>query len=76
MNTTAGPMTGSCGWCGNYHTGVCWLVKAIEYHPNGGVKRVEFRDPQPLAVPTIPFGPQKIDGNTWNISTTHLEPLA
>lgn len=35
-----------CGYCGNHiqHIGVCPRVKAIEYHPNGSVKRVEFHD--------------------------------
>ena len=32
-----------CSYCGNHHNGACPKVKAIEYHPNGTVKRVEFR---------------------------------
>lgn len=42
---------GYCPWCsqpslGNwvYHGGRCPKVKSIEYHPGGGVRRVEFRD--------------------------------
>lgn len=35
----------TCSWCSGIHTGKCPLVKAIEYHPNGIVKRVEFYDP-------------------------------
>lgn len=31
-----------CTWCGCYHNTKCPLVKAIEYHPNGAIKRVEF----------------------------------
>jgi len=31
-----------CPWCGGYHIGVCPHVRAIEYHPNGEVKRVEL----------------------------------
>lgn len=31
-----------CEWCGESHKGICWKVKAIEYHDNGVVKRVEF----------------------------------
>jgi hypothetical protein len=27
-----------------WHTGKCPKVKAIEYHPNGGVKRIEFHE--------------------------------
>lgn len=32
-----------CEWCGVVHSGVCPKVKAIEYHLNGGIKRVEFK---------------------------------
>ena len=37
-----------CGWCSNppnhlvYHFGPCPRVRALEYHPNGQLKRVEF----------------------------------
>lgn len=40
-DTTAVQMA-TCGWCGGYHSGTCPKVKAIEYHPDGTVKRVEF----------------------------------
>jgi hypothetical protein len=36
--------TNKCGWCGLYHGPTCPRVAAIEYHPNGLVKRVEFFD--------------------------------
>lgn len=44
--TTAVP-TNPCQWCGvlHYHQGICPRVKAIEYHGNGSIKRVEFHDP-------------------------------
>lgn len=34
-----------CPYCGNMHTdgAMCPRVKAIEYHPDGTVKRVELR---------------------------------
>jgi hypothetical protein len=36
-----------CEWCGEAkHKGLCWKVKAIEYHENGAVKRVEFETPK------------------------------
>lgn len=35
----------TCAWCGCIHNAKCPLVKAIEYHANGTVKRVEFYDP-------------------------------
>lgn len=39
---------GACPHCSGaynavYHGGPCPRVKAIEYHPNGAVKRVEFK---------------------------------
>ena len=37
-----------CPYCGMGHGGTCPRVKAIDYHENGTVKRVEFHDPQPI----------------------------
>lgn len=35
----------TCGYCGCLHPGrVCHRVKAMEYHPNGTLKRVELHD--------------------------------
>jgi hypothetical protein len=34
-----------CQFCGAIHSTPCPWVKAIEYHPNDSVKRVEFHDP-------------------------------
>lgn len=38
-------MSGKCKFCGaiGAHPGVCPTVKAIEYHPDGSIKRVEFK---------------------------------
>lgn len=33
---------GLCCHCGCYHTGVCPKIKAIEYHPDGTIKRIEY----------------------------------
>lgn len=33
---------GKCNWCGNYHGVKCPEVKALEFHPDGTIKRVEF----------------------------------
>lgn len=38
-----------CGWCsGNgrtvYHQGQCPRVKSIEYHQDGTIKKVEFKE--------------------------------
>lgn len=41
-----------CGHCGGYHLAKCLLVKAIEYHPDGTVKRVEYYTPNDYA-PTL-----------------------
>lgn len=36
-------LRGACGYCGCLHDGTRPKVKAIEYYPNGTVKRVEFK---------------------------------
>ncbi len=49
----------SCCHCGGCHSGTCPKVKAIEYFPNGGVKRVEYHGtPEPAPYPRLPtYGP-------------------
>ena len=42
----------SCPWCSDehtkvYHVGPCPRVKAIEYYPNGTIKRIEFHGLRP-----------------------------
>jgi len=39
----------NCPHCGMIHRTTCPRIAAIEYHPDGSVKRVEFATPQ-LAV--------------------------
>ena len=39
---------GACPYCStptvaSYHSGSCPRVRAIEYHPDGSVKRIEFK---------------------------------
>ena len=55
-NSTSSPdlsrMAGACGYCSTpsqaiVHGGPCPRVRAIEYHPNGSIKRVEFNAEQP-----------------------------
>lgn len=50
------PQTTPCWWCGTIHGVTCPRVKALEYHPDGRVKRVEFFTPEdyPLSV-FIPY---------------------
>lgn len=38
------PIAMSCPWCGSWHNGVCARVESIEYHENGQIKLVRFRD--------------------------------
>ncbi len=38
-------MPRQCGWCGMIHGPRCPSVKAMEFHPDGTVKRVEFFAP-------------------------------
>jgi hypothetical protein len=49
MDSSSPP--GFCGHCGfyAYHYGVCPRIKAIEYHPDGNVKRVEYHEPRPMS---------------------------
>ena len=41
---------GACPHCGMFHTTTCPRIAAIEYHPDGTVKRVEFG----VAAPAFP----------------------
>lgn len=57
-----GDLTGQqlkkCRWCDNYHTAICPSVKAIEYYPDGTVKRVEFKESSVFVQqPAVPAGP-------------------
>lgn len=48
MNTsTLSSSTVTCPHCGLLHEHTCHRIKAIEYWPNGEIKRVEFHDPTP-----------------------------
>lgn len=42
----------ACAFCETDHKGKCALVKALEYHPDGSLKRVEFYAPNDYS-PTI-----------------------
>lgn len=37
-----------CQWCGIWHGPRCPQVQAVEYHPDGTVRRVEFIKPEPI----------------------------
>lgn len=58
---------GSCPYCSGpsrfvYHVGTCPRVKAIEYHPDGSVKRVEFHDPFGYDQPPVQKYPAGVAG--------------
>jgi hypothetical protein len=36
-----------CGHCGMWHAGPCARIKAMEYYPDGTMKRVEYYDARP-----------------------------
>lgn len=42
-----------CKICGNYHSTQCPWIKAIEFYPDGKVKRTEFH----AALPVVPRHP-------------------
>jgi hypothetical protein len=48
INTFAA-MPRQCGYCGMVHGFRCPSVHAVEYYPDGTVKRVEFVKSQPIA---------------------------
>lgn len=67
MNMTSAipDQNGTCSHCGMLHVGPCLRIKAIEYYPNGTVKRVEYHAPQPVITATPsrePLGPYTIQG--------------
>lgn len=46
-----------CPHCGMFHTTTCLTIKAIEYHQDGSVKRVEFKtanDYPPMVTTSLP----------------------
>jgi len=61
----------NCQFCGQDHGVQCPAVKAIEYFPNGKVKRVEFKSaadyvPMPYPLPyTQPIQPWQPLPVTW-----------
>jgi heterodisulfide reductase subunit C len=49
MNTAINQPS-NCPHCGGYHTGTCPKIKSIEYHENGTIKKIEFKDEPPSAL--------------------------
>jgi hypothetical protein len=55
-----------CAHCGLHHGPVCPRIKAIEYYPDGSVKRVEYLVPAPVDA----------HGPTFGLSADDLHELA
>jgi len=58
QDTTTVPVKQPCEHCSRppsyvYHDGRCPSVRAIEYYPNGGIKRVEYVGVSELSQPDI-----------------------
>ncbi len=78
--TTSGSTTilPTCPYCNGIHAGVCPRVKAIEYHENGNVKRVEFLTPGDYMAPLHsspfdkPLPPVTVTTTTWPDYATAL----
>jgi hypothetical protein len=49
-----------CKHCGMLHQGTCPRISAIDYYPNGSIKRIEYFENKPLEnIPiTSVFSPQ------------------
>lgn len=67
MSDTTSAIDTKCLWCGGeQHAGICPTVKSIEYHENGAVKRVEFREAQPVILGDWGYRPWPAwDGRTF-----------
>lgn len=63
-----------CPHCGMLHGGICHLVKAIEYYPDGTVKRIEFKGPADYPQATIVNPPLPLP-STWGPNLTGAAPM-
>lgn len=61
--TTSAINPSPCRYCGMHHAAKCSLVKAMEYHPDGSLKRVEFYEPTRSPVVGGGGGPVRV-GNS------------
>jgi hypothetical protein len=64
-------MSETCRWCDAYHGPTCPTVKAIEFHPDGSIKRVEFKTAndypqQAIGQPSTYW--QRLGRNPWSES--------
>lgn len=49
----------ACGHCGVWHQGQCTRIKAIEYYPDGKIKRIEYYQYINLPTPIHPAPKQQ-----------------
>ncbi len=55
-----------CRFCGKSHGVRCPEIKAIEYHENGAIKRIEYLTPSDYYAPmTSPYRHDS-NGYSWN----------
>ena len=47
--------TTKCQYCGGTHGPNCPIIKAIEYFPNGTIKRIEYMTPSDYLTPVAPY---------------------
>jgi hypothetical protein len=62
-----------CHHCDCYHTGTCSKIKAIEYYPDGTVKRVEYYDPPMLPTRLAPLPNPYPFTESWRIPLSYQE---
>lgn len=62
-DTSPDPIELRCEWCFRYHLGVnCWAIQEIEFHENGGVKRLVLQPrPEVLAGSLTELPPETTD---------------
>lgn len=64
--------TGECVHCAGWHGGVCPNIKAIEYYPDGSVRKVEYHDhSQPLPATTPQCQEEEFDW-AWVVSPDNV----
>lgn len=89
MISTTNPPLDTCPHCGNAHSGQCPRVKAIEYYPDGKIKRVEYKEDAPVPyadwtyrpypwypypfMPTYPTWTSTTSGNTSEFDFTVVQ---
>ena len=66
-------MSDKCPHCGIIHETTCPRIRALEYHPDGSLKRVEFHGQMPLAIGTL-LGPPAYEPAIIQTGGTPTDP--